>query len=722
MSEIQDKIAKAKAAGYSDTEIAAHLAATPEYSDKIKAATAAGYKAEDIVGHLAGAPAPAPVPAASGGNTLVDGAKGLAAGAGAGFGKMILGAQRFVGKGLQAADDLMPGKPAPTLANLVTGAKPTTLLSRAGQWLVDDADAGKAKLEGELAPYKAASPLATATGEVGGSIVATLPVGGVLPNALRTAAGAKTVVGVLPRAAQAAGVGAVYGGVTGTANSNADTAGGMLADGARSALTGAALGGATTPAAAVLGAVGGNVAQRLSKTRAADYARQKVAEAFARDARGTLATGGYTNPLDQAAARLGKLGDEAVLADAGGRNTNQLLDTLAILPGRTKEAVYNVQHQRAAGVGARMRAAAEDALDMQGQRLPTTVESLIARREQDSAPLYAQLRTISLQPSPKLTEIVKAADDLGATKLGREIATARQMPFTLDAAQPAKWEMSDLDHVKQGIDQVLSSRKALNADGTLTPLGHAYLSLKNRLVDELDAVTTNPQTGESLYRNARRAFSEPSALIDAANAGKLAINRDEASILSTMKGMSDNELQAFRIGAFEGLRAKLGTQGGQTQIMSMWKEPATQEKLKAVFGDLRSYREFAASVAKEAQLRRLQSVGVGSQTAARQAGMGDLDLSALTEAGGAIGAAKSGNLLSALGSAKNVWNRVATPQSVRDEMGGILLSRGAAGERNLNSLEALVQGINQRNMLLSNNIGVLGGQIGTKLAIPAQPK
>jgi hypothetical protein len=720
MSAIQDKIAQAKAAGYSDAQIASHLAASPEYADKIKAATAAGYKAEDIVGHLAGTPAPR-ADAPTGGNTLADGVKGLASGAGAGFGKMVLGAQRFAGKGLEALGEMTSGS-TPTLSDLVTGQKPTSMLGRAGKWLVEDADAGKAKLERELAPYKAASPLATATGEVGGSIVATLPVGGVLPNALRTAAGAKAVVGIVPRVAKAAGVGAVYGGVTGTANSNADTVGGMLADGARSAVTGAALGGVTTPAVAVLGAVGGNVAQRLSKTSAADYARQKVAEAFARDARGTLATGGYTNPLTQAAARLGKLGDEAVLADAGGRNTNQLLDTLAILPGRTKEAVYNLQHQRAAGVGARMRAAAEDALDTQGQRLPTTVESLIDRRQQDSAPLYAQLRTVSITPDKELVDIVKAADDLGATKLGREIATARQMPFTLDAAQPAKWQMSDLDHVKQGIDQVLSSRKALNADGTLTPLGHAYAGLKFRLVDALDDATTNPQTGESLYRNARRAFSEPSALIDAANAGKLAINRDEASIVSTMKGMSDNELQAFRIGAFEGLRAKLGTQGGQTQIMSMWKEPATQEKLKAVFGDLRSYREFAGSVAKEAQLRRLQSVGVGSQTAARQAGMGDLDLAALTEAGGAIGAAKSGNLLSALGSAKNVWNRVATPQSVRDQMGSMLLAKGVDGARNLNSLEALVQSINNRNMLLSNGVGVLGGQIGTKLAAPAQLK
>lgn len=719
MSTIQEKIAQAKAAGYSDAQIASHLAQSPDYSDKIRTATAAGYKPEEIVSHLAGMPAAAVVSKGDG-NAVVDGIKGAAAGAGAGFGKLVLGAQRFVGKGLTALGDATSD--APTLSDVVAGRKPASALARAGKWLVDDADAGKAKLEAENARYKAASPLANAAGEVGGSIVATLPVGGLLPNALRTAAGAKTVVGIVPRAAQAAGIGAVYGGVTGTAGSNADTVGGMLADGAKSAVTSAALGGGAAPVTAALGAVAGNVAQRMSKTRAADYAKQKVAEALARDARGTLATSGATNPLAQAAARLSKLGEEATLSDAGGRNTNQLLDTLATLPGRTKDAAYNLLHARTAGVGNRMRAAAEDALDTQGQRLPTTIESLITRRQKDSGPLYKQLRGIDIAPTPELADIIKHADDLGVTKLGREIATARQMPFTLDAAAPAKWNMGDLDHVKQGIDQVLSSRKAMNQDGTLTPLGNAYQNLKTKLVGALDEATADPKTGESLYRNAREAFGTPSQLIDAANAGKMAINRDESSIQSMMKGMSDNELQAFRIGAFEGLRAKLGTQGGQTQIMNMWKEPATQEKLKAVFGDLRSYREFASSVAKEAQMKRLQSVGAGSQTAARQAGMGDLDLSALTEASGALGAAKSGNLLSALGSAKNVWNRVATPQSVRDEMGAMLLSKGVNGARNLNSLEDLVQRINSRNMLLSNGVGVLGGQVGSRIAVPAQLK
>jgi hypothetical protein len=655
------------------------------------------------------AEAPAPVNKDyQAGRAAPDWKRGLAGGTNAvllGFGDEALGA-------IGGAYDTLTQK-GQSLAGLVAGTKPKTF--------AENYVANRDTLRGMQDANAEAHPLATGVNNAIGAIPLMMAAGpaGVLPQALRVAPSAVKVAGVVPNALRAVATGTAVGAVAGAGGSTAGSAAGVAADAVESGVVSGALGGALSPAGAALGAAGRNVAQRMSTSSAAQYAKEKIAEALSRDARGTLAASGATNPLTQAAARLSKLGDEATLADAGGRNTNQLLDTLATLPGRTKEAAYNLLRQRTAGVGDRMRTAAEDALDTQGQRLPTTVESLISRRETDSAPLYAQLRKTSIQPTQKLTDIVAAADELGATKLGREIATARQMPFTLDSTQPGKWQMGDLDHVKQGIDQVLSSRKAMNADGTLTPLGNAYQSLKTRLVGELDAATTNKQTGESLYRNAREAFSAPSALIDAANAGKLAINRDEASIMSTMQGMTANELQAFRIGAFEGLRNKLGTQGGQTDIMNMWKNQSTQEKLKAVFGDLRSYREFASSVAKEAQLKRLQSVGAGSQTAARAAGMGDLDLSALTEAGGGIAAAKSGNLLSALGSAKNVWNRVATPQSVRDQMGSMLLAKGANGAQNLNSLEALVQSINNRNMLLSNNVGMFGGQVGSKLTTPA---
>lgn len=56
MANIQDQIAQAKAAGYSDQDIAQHLSNTPDYGGKIKTALDAGYKAPEIISFLNSAP------------------------------------------------------------------------------------------------------------------------------------------------------------------------------------------------------------------------------------------------------------------------------------------------------------------------------------------------------------------------------------------------------------------------------------------------------------------------------------------------------------------------------------------------------------------------------------------------------------------------------------------------------------------------------------------
>lgn len=525
--------------------------------------------------------------------------------------------------------------------------------------------------------------------------------------------------GLAANTIKGAATGGVFGGVTGAGNSTSESSKGVLSDAAEGSLGGALYGGASVPVANAVGAVGGNIAQRVSDKAAYTYAQQKIAQALANDARGTVFTSGQANPITQVSARLQTLGPEATLTDAAGRNANQLLDTIATLPGRTKDAAENLIRTRQAGRGNRLISSAADALDTQGRNLTSQLDQWIAERATNSAPLYGQLRQTTINPSASLQSVVSTADQLGATALGREMATAKQMPFTLDARNPQSWSMSDLDHVKQGIDQILTSRKAMNPDGTLTPLGNAYQSLKSKLVTELDAATINPRTGESLYRSARDAFAGPSALIDAANQGRAAISKDGSTIGKITAAMSASEVQAFQLGAFEALRSKLGTQAGQTQILNMWKEPTTQEKLRAIFGTESAYRSFAADVAREARMKGIESVGRGSQTAARQYGAGDLDAAAIADAGGALAEAKAGHITGAISAATKAWNSVSTPQSVRDQIGQILMSRGPVAQQNLSSILPITDMINRRNSLTAQGMGgLLGYGIGSNLATP----
>lgn len=537
---------------------------------------------------------------------------------------------------------------------------------------------------------------------------ASLPVGGMFAKA-------KPAATALGSAMTAAGSGALTGGLYGLGASKADNIEDMAIDTAGGAALGGVVSGAAGPIVRGVTAGVNNVAQRFNSSAARSAAEVKIAEALARDARGNVATSGLSNPALQTEARLAKLGPDAMIADAGGANTRQLLDTLAVLPGRTKETIANVQRQRMATEGGRLRGAADAALDTTGQRLSTTVQGLAETRATAAAPLYGQLRQINLNPSQELAEVVAAADQLGALGHARTLAIARQQPFTIDPSQPGTWNAGQLDHVKRGLDQLIS--RETKPDGTVSPVGAAISELRTRMVGLLDDATTNPQTGESLYRQARNAFAGPSALIDAANTGRRVLSSDDASITSALQGMSTSEVEAFRIGAYEALRNKLGTQAGRTELMNAWKNDSTREKLQALFGDnLRSYREFAAELAKESTKRNIQKVNTGSQTAARLAGMGDIDSGVLGSVASTAAAAKTGNPIGMLAGARDAWSRVQLPQTTRDQMGALLMQQGPQAQQSLLRMRDLTGRINENNALLYQSTGLLGGNlIGTNI-------
>lgn len=519
---------------------------------------------------------------------------------------------------------------------------------------------------------------------------------------------------LLSGVAAASGFGVASGAVEGVGSSKGDNPEDVGKDALKSAAIGAAAPLLLVPALRGAGGVAKSVGGKLSDSLALRFAKEKVAEAFLRDARGNA----ITNPIPQAQARLGKLGPEAAVADSGGTSVRALLDTLAVLPGQTKDATERLIHSRQASRADRMIGAADQALGAQGQRLRSTVSRLIEEREQAAGPLYAELRKITVPATPELDEIVSAARELGATKLGREIAGAKMVPYSLDQAAPSAgmnstlmnsrpapqgYSMSDLDFLKQSLDTIYTKRGINAATGEANPLGNAIWGLRQKLVQRLDA-----DTGGA-YAKARSAFAGPSAIIDAANAGRKAMTQDGEAIRALTQGMGQSELDGFRVGAFEALRAKLGREAGQTEIIKMWKEPATREKLEALFPDERAFRQFASRVAAEGRLKALESVGRGSQTAARQYGAGDLDAPAIRQFGAAAVDAKTGNFPGFMDKAAAAWNQVATPEPVRDAMGRILLSRGDDAQAGLLSVQQIAEEVAANRRRQSGALGLLGG-------------
>lgn len=511
---------------------------------------------------------------------------------------------------------------------------------------------------------------------------------------------------------QAAKVGAVTGGIAGVGGSNAEDLQTQALDGLKGAALSSALAGASVPVSRAVGSVYGNVAARVNESAAARYAREKVAEALARDARGTVAEANPLAALGQASARLARLGDEGRVVDASGQNARQLLDTLATLPGRTKSAAEAAIVSRQAGRADRLRGAADSSLNANGARLSTTIDSLLEKRSADAKPLYDSLYKQGVFVNDELRGIIDAANKLGAGSEAKRIATAKQLEYGLEPS--AKWAgMRELDYLKQGLDDVIAANK--NEFGKLTKVGAAVQSLKNDLVSILDQQT------KGLYKEARNAYAGPSALIDAAKEGRKALSQDDASITKMMQGLTEGEKEAFRLGAFETLRSKLGTMSGQNEIMRMWRDKTTGEKLKAVFGDERAFREFASTAAAELRMKGLESVGRGSQTAARQYGAGDLDVPAVADAVQSVSG--SGNPLGVLSTAMRAWNRVQTPEAARDQMGRILLSQGTAGRNELAALLDSVNSVAAQRAAVARSLGLSATPVSQNAlaALMAQP-
>jgi hypothetical protein len=520
------------------------------------------------------------------------------------------------------------------------------------------------------------------------------------PLMLLKALQAAPALGMGRNALQAGKMGAATGGLSGLGNSESETLGGALIDTAAGAATGGALGAGSVPLASAVGAAGRSVAGKFNDSAAGRYAQQKVSEALLQDARGKLANSSPDAAMRQVSNRIGQLGPEGRLVDAGGQNTRQLLDTLATLPGQTKSAAEAAIVARQAGRAGRLRGAAEASLNPSGLRLTETVDDLVARRSEAAKPLYENLYKTGVFVNDELKSLIEAANKLGAGSAGKQIATANRRPYTLEGS-PQWAPMRELDYLKQGLDDIIEANK--NEFGKLTKVGVSVQGLKRDLVDLLDQET------KGAYKQARDAFAGPSALIDAAKDGRRVWSQDDTSITKALQSLSQGEQEAYKLGAAEALRQKLGNQGGQTEVMKMWRDKTTREKLQAVFGDKAEFDKFAASVVKEKRMAGLEAVGRGSQTAARQFGIGDLDVPAVSDAVQAVASAGRGSLPGFLTGAANLWNRVQTPEPVRNKMGEMLLSQGRSGRMTLQELEKAMREV---AMNRSNNAGLLGLESG----------
>lgn len=362
-------------------------------------------------------------------------------------------------------------------------------------------------------------------------------------------------------------------------------------------------------------------------------------------------------------------GGEARVADVVGRD---LLDLVASLPGETPKGWMEVRTARIAGRPERLDPVV-DTLSRGAGRAGDVETALVANQRLNAGPLYQQLHSMSVGATSELTGILQSMRQLGAVKNAERIATAEQRPLTVtekyldDAQQMGIAEpllMRDLDLVKRGMDDAINSAKKDNPT-----LARSMVELNTRFKSELDNLTGN------LYADARNAFAGPASIRSAIDEGRNLWSGTAEDIRATLRGMTDSEKQGFRIGAAEAFREKIGTQRGQTQILDMWKDRTIRERLQAVFGSRAEFEQAANLIANERKLKDLESVAMNSKTFAREAMADDAALQTITdmhELGKVVAGGRWDEAIRWMAQNKS---RLTMPESVRNKIGELLLSK-----------------------------------------------
>ena len=475
---------------------------------------------------------------------------------------------------------------------------------------------------------------------------------------------------------------------------------------AKKAAISAASGGVLSGAGQGVYNVGSNVAQRYIPESAKDAARIKLAQALQR---GSSADGSNT-VLSRVEREMG-LNPNASIAQAGGPSALAQLDVLASMPGQAKTLVERRIREQQMFRPERLANAADEALGTQSKGFTATLDALTAVKKATADPLYKKLENVSLKIDDELQSLIQASRSAhGKAELLTELN--RKLPLDISKLKAGDdVPLNALDLIKQSLYDLGES--ARGEFGKATNTSRAYDDLRVSLTKKLEALSPTDKNG-SIYRQALDAYAGPSQLGNAVVKGRTAMKQDDIALSDLMGNMSPSELEAFRIGALQSLKDKVGTEAGQTSLLKMWKEPATSNRLKEIFGD--NYQKFAQDVAKEARLKPLEQVGRGSGTFSRMAGAEDLGVMPTTMAAGkAVANVATGSPMAAAGEAVNVKNRIGQvinqmPETTRNELAKMLLLRGPTGQLEVENTAALIRALNQRSTQLQTGGGSIIGQ------------
>ena len=496
------------------------------------------------------------------------------------------------------------------------------------------------------------------------------------------------------RLGQALATSAVTGGVAGAGESEAETLGDVGLDALKSAGTSAVFGTGAQGAGMAMSAVGRRGAAAFRERSAEDLARERLAQVLMREMPDKMQM--QNEPFQAFTQRkLGRLGEGAPLAAIGPQTVGQI-DLLASMPGTAAKQLDMTRRRIASERGPVMETAAERLLNAQGMPFRATLSGFAQAKQEAAQPFYDQLRGTSFVADNGLVSLLKRGT--GAQGPARELAqvSGEDMPdlSQIKPGNPIPFEA--LDRIKRALFDI--EEGARGEFGKATERSRAYSGLRNELIRKLDDLSPKDDSGNSIYRTARDTFAGGAEIETAMRRGSESLRLGVEDLSELVNGMSRGEMDAFRLGAAQALRDKIGTQSGQTQLLNAWKEPALQGRLRLIFGN--NFNDFRRVLLGQERVKSVERAGQGSQTFARQEAQRDLnnfmetvDVAQNVQTGNVPGIIRYGA------------QRLQMPESSRNALARMLLLRGSAAQQEIAATQAYRDALARRRARAASRTG-----------------
>ena len=472
-----------------------------------------------------------------------------------------------------------------------------------------------------LQEYSQESPVKSITANIAGgatpAIISRRPVtpGGLMPQ-----------IGMATAAGATAGLG----------ESEADL---FSPESGKSAAIGAGVSLAAMPIAKGIGMAGGAIYRGVVKSifdnpqrLGTDEARSLIKQALVSD------VGGVDEAIKFV---LDKKGKPYTLADIG-PNTRAYLDAATTIPGPGKQEAQKFITERDKGMLSRLtsdlqvafgsKAAFFDEFNALKTARSQLGGALYDRALKKDVPVTPELVTLMERPSVQdaYARAVNLAKEQGVKLPNVKIENGK---LVTEAGDPVTNINSTFLHfVKMGLDDVVFTGKSPTSGIGTTQL-NAVKDTRSKFLEQLDAA--NPS-----YKNARRIWASDTAVMDAMEEGRTALQKtpkDVDVLLNDMRTMTKSELEGLRLGVMQNLLDRLG--GAQTAAtvvgptgnpaLKIINDPKNLRVIRATFprdeaGD-ESFSNFVKNLKTEVEMKSTsKQVMQGSQTAERTQAIQDL--------------------------------------------------------------------------------------------------